>query len=1296
MAQLAFGVGGAVIGSFFGPLGTSIGFAIGSALGAYLFRPDGPTFEGPRLSDLTAPGGAEGTGIAWVRGTMRVKCPVIWSTDIIETRHEEEVEAEGGKGGGPPSATQVTYTYSVSFACSVCDGYPNGITGIRRIWADSKLLWSIGDGATPETFAANTERGTIRVYPGTESQTPDPLLAATIGADDCPAFRGTGYVVFDTLQLADFANHRPIIEAEVVVAGTPTYPVHIKAETSYDWTRIAIDRKRTKILLAETNITAGDWLWRWSGGSDNPVRFAQYQPDTVASAQVTCIGLNEALDELVVFQNPSPVANGVILTRFDAATGAYLGRAHVIPIGLGTSGATESLRFSVGWHYDRVNSCFWTLGDGDGSGEAFLVRAVPAAGHAAIQSAVNLGLVIAAPLNHTPLVDGDGVVWLCGGDYLVRTGATPEVFAIGATIVPAKAFLWTARGEVWVPRGVSHGTLGWRVFNIAAETWSNSVDLGLGTWTVSYTIGIENDVGQAWFGGGAMPPDWATLRSTDGTEMASHNQNTVGGSSWFYAPGVIIAEQSVTDVRSFFERSLAVAGVPLDDLVDDISTLAGAPSLDAGSLSSDTVRGYLRARPMTARGALEPLMGAFSFDSVEHDGELTYVKRGGAVAATLTDADIVTPVTINRALESELPATIYLLYSNQDLDYNIGVARARRQVTEANNVIQVEFPIAFNSEEGHQAVDRIMRYAWLERERFEFSVRPRWRVLEPTDVVVLPDGQRVRLTRVEYTSNGPVKCQAVSDDDGALTSYAVGNGTETGTGVQIGANGPTTGIVLDLPLLVDSHDDEGLYVAATGESDDWSGAVIFYSRDGGASWQGAAPTSSSARIGAVVSGKMRAGPVGSAWDHESVITVRLVHPSATVSAPASLEAFYNGANAMAISSDGENWEIVQAYSVTGNADGTYTLKDFLRGRKGTERVAQPWQAGAKVVFLEEGPIKRVRFPFAAMDTDSLWKAVGFGSNLADAAEDPETFDAVSAMPYTPTAIGGAKQASSSDFQLFATRRARKDHEWRNSVDVPLDEPLEQYTLEVWDEGFSLLGREVTGLLTPAYTYTSAMQTTDFGGSQTRIGTKWRQVSDRVGDGFAGEAIVGTPREAFQFDATMVNADWTRGEQPLMRLTRTGSSNIWAGSNFTAAFGRWYWELLLEGTVTSDIFAGITSNNPPSGAQSSSANRLWRGNGSLTSDGAGLTGVAGPAALTGTYNVVRFAWDARAGRLWIGKNDSWGDANPDDQLAYQFTHTAGATWRPVIVSGSDGSSYSATLLKSGSLQYGAPAGFTPIA
>lgn len=1302
MAQLAFGVGGAVIGSFFGPLGTSIGFALGSALGAYLFRPDGPTFEGPRLSDLTVPGGAEGTGIPWVRGTMRVPCRVIWSTDIVETRHEEEVEAEGGKGG-PPSATQVTYTYSISFAVSVCDAPATGITGIRRLWGDSKLMYSVADGADPATFTANTERGVIRAYNGAETQLPDPLIAAIVGADDAPAYRGTAHVVFDTLQLADFANHRPSIEAEVVVEGAPTSPVHTHAhpDTPRDWNVVGIDSRRNKVLLMQQTWDAGDWVWRWSGGADAPVRHAQI-PVGTPEFDATSLHLDVDSDTIVAFLDNQPVNDGFTMLRWDGATGAFLGREVLNPLGTPFSGAPENIRFLNGWGYDRVNKCFWTIGDGTGGGGGtYLVRAAPSAGAAAVQTVVALDDTI--PIGPNPLgfaSDGDGVLWIACANALVRTGNSPEVFHYGGTgtYSPQKAFGWTARGEIWVPRSAST-SLGWRVFNIAGETFSDSVgDLGFAWSTCAdYQLGIENGLGYAWFVGktsGGGP--FATLRNTLGAQVHSHNNTTTSGIYLSYIPGVVIATQQDDNARSFFEYSLAQNGIALDALVTEISTLAGAASVGAGSLSSDTVRGFQMARPMPARGALEPLMGAFSFDAAEHDGELTYVKRGGAVAATLTAEDLVTPVTVNRMLESELPATIYLLFANQDLDYNVGVARARRQVTEAKNVIQVDFPIAFNSGEAHQAVDRIMRYAWLERERFELALAPKWRRLEPTDVVTLPDGQRVRLTRVEYSSNGPVKCQAVSDDDGALTSYAVGNPGETGTGVTIDAAGPSVGVVLDLPLLVDHHNDEALYVAACGERAGWSGAIIYYSRDNAVTWQGAAPTFTGARIGAVVGGRML-GRADSMWDHASEITVRLIQPGQTIANPGSLESFYLGANAFAISDDGEDWEICQAYTVTGNADGTYTLRNFLRGRKGTEHLAGAWSIGARLVFLEEGPIKRVAFPLAAIGTESLWRAVGFGGTISDAAEDVEVFDAVSAQPYAPVAIGGAKQAASGDFQLFATRRARKLHEWANSTDVPLDEPSELYQLEIFDDGFSALKRTVTGLSELAYTYTAAMQTADFGGSASRIGVRWRQVSARVGPGIAGEALI-PARDSFRFYAPDVAAEWTlTGEQPYVQASKATATNKWIGTNFFIGGGKWYWETVITGSpVAADVFFGISQlATPLSGSQNTSDHRLWRGNKQYFSGGVGRGDGNGPSSNVAAGDVIGLAWDALNGKLWISLNGDWGDNDPEGGTMEIFFHTASAAWRPVFVSSSDNSSYTLTIRGLGRTQFPVPDGFVAI-
>jgi hypothetical protein len=222
-----------------------------------------------------------------------------------------------------------------------------------------------------------------------------------------------------------------------------------------------------------------------------------------------------------------------------------------------------------------------------------------------------------------------------------------------------------------------------------------------------------------------------------------------------------------------------------------------------------------------------------------------------------------------------------------------------------------------------------------------------------------------------------------------------------------------------------------------------------------------------------------------------------------------------------------------------------------------------------------------------------------------------------------------------------------------------------------------------------------MQTSDFGSSQERVGVSVRQVSAKVGVGVPGRANVGNARALPAFDSTLIESGWTRYEQPYLRLTRNGSSTTWAGVNFAALYGKWYFEFLVEGTATTDLFLGISEKSPPTGGVNDTQNRLWRANSSLFSGGAGQTGVAYPSALSGTYNVLMFAWDATNGRLYIGKNGEWGDAKPWDDLDYQFTFTPSANWRPVIATSNDGQTPTVTFLRKGTVLYTVPDTFMPI-
>lgn len=197
MATVILQAAGQAIGA---KIGGAIGAAVLSAAGAYIGnRIDQAVFgrrmsqEGPRLGEAKITSSTEGKPIARLWGRQRMAGELIWSTRFLET---VTTQKSGGKGGGGPKTETTTYAYSVSFAVAFCEG---PAAAIGRIWADGMLL--------------DQGKHTIRFYAGDETQTADPLIAAKEGA--APAFRGTCYLVFENMQLADFGNRMPQITAEV-------------------------------------------------------------------------------------------------------------------------------------------------------------------------------------------------------------------------------------------------------------------------------------------------------------------------------------------------------------------------------------------------------------------------------------------------------------------------------------------------------------------------------------------------------------------------------------------------------------------------------------------------------------------------------------------------------------------------------------------------------------------------------------------------------------------------------------------------------------------------------------------------------------------------------------------------------------------------------------------------------------------------------------------------------------------------------------------------------------------------
>ncbi len=198
-AAIGGSIGGAILGVSAATIGGFVGSTIGSVVDSWIVSSLAPTqrIEGPRLDSLRITSSTEGAVIPRVYGRMRMGGNVIWATDFREeTKTTTQGGGKGGGGGGKVKTTE--YLYYASFAVALCEG---PITGIGRIWADGKLLDTAGI--------------VWRWYPGDESQTADPFIAAKMGAPNTPAYRGTAYVVFEELPLGNYGNRLPQLSFEV-------------------------------------------------------------------------------------------------------------------------------------------------------------------------------------------------------------------------------------------------------------------------------------------------------------------------------------------------------------------------------------------------------------------------------------------------------------------------------------------------------------------------------------------------------------------------------------------------------------------------------------------------------------------------------------------------------------------------------------------------------------------------------------------------------------------------------------------------------------------------------------------------------------------------------------------------------------------------------------------------------------------------------------------------------------------------------------------------------------------------
>jgi hypothetical protein len=223
MAQMTFAAAGAVIGSYFGPVGAQIGWAAGSIIGGILFPPEQDV---PGVGDLKAPSVQYGTPLVRLYGTNRTAGTLAWYSP------KRVVAGDSGGKGTPSSVTTDTAEIDLLYIVSV----DSDVHSLLRVWINGELKWTARADSDTESIEVSAETDawtSIEFLDGAVTQMPHPVIEATEGAGNVPAYRHRQCVLIEGLQLGQ-SGQIPLVEFEVSKAVADTEDLILYAPFTTD------------------------------------------------------------------------------------------------------------------------------------------------------------------------------------------------------------------------------------------------------------------------------------------------------------------------------------------------------------------------------------------------------------------------------------------------------------------------------------------------------------------------------------------------------------------------------------------------------------------------------------------------------------------------------------------------------------------------------------------------------------------------------------------------------------------------------------------------------------------------------------------------------------------------------------------------------------------------------------------------------------------------------------------------------------------------------------------------------
>lgn len=511
--------------------------------------------------------------------------------------------------------------------------------------------------------------------------------------------------------------------------------------------------------------------------------------------------------------------------------------------------------------------------------------------------------------------------------------------------------------------------------------------------------------------------------------------------------------------------------------------------------------GYARTATESARDTLAPLGACFFFDGFESGGTIKFESRAKEVAGTY-DMDAIVAngnrdFTITTKQATEVPRELVMKFISPEADYQSASVYSRRLVGSSVKTAGAQFNISLPYDDAQGIADAMLLEQHIGRDMVATTLPPSALALDAGDLITL-EFDRDFTIQIADIGYGPDRALRGTTHDVGVYDLTVGptvsrvKGRQTPPGVVAAA-------FLDLPLLLGDSTAQDFNIRLAASGDPWVGGAFYR---GGSLDTNLGVASC---IGATAS-TLPAGPLFR-WDRVTQLDVT-VPDGFTLASATELEVL-NGANLAAVQTIpgvAGSWELFQFATATLQSANTYRLTDLLRGQRGTDAaMVESLAAGALFVLVNPDLQPYSQLPNAFVGVDQTWE---YGPSTLPTSSDlftSTTFATagVGRRPFEPVHLVAAWQ-DNGDIELTWVRRSRVDGDSWVVEEIPLGEDSEEYRLEITQPGSPATVVRSASPTATAFTYTAAMQTTDFGSPVTSLSWQVAQWNGSWGAGPYGE------------------------------------------------------------------------------------------------------------------------------------------------------------------------------------------------